>query len=345
MSEEELLVSMSGVVGRLTLNRPKALNALTYDMVLAIEQQIDAWAANADIKAVLLEGTGDRALCAGGDIADLYNTGVKGDFAFGRRFWADEYRLNAKIARYAKPFVAIMDGVTMGGGVGVSVHGSHRIVTERSKIAMPECGIGLVPDVGGTFVLSRAPGRTGEYLAATGYRMGAADAVFAGFADVFVPGERREALTEALLESGDPASIEAFRTVSDPAPLAEAQDKIVQHFDHPTAAECVASLEEDGSDWAAKTARAMRGGSPISVAVAHALVRRVREAQTVEEALALEYRFTWRSMTEGDFLEGIRALIIDKDKQPKWRIATLEDVPVDLVESLLAPLGADELKL
>lgn len=345
MSEAELLVSKTGEVGRLTLNRPQALNALTYDMVLEIEKTLDAWADDPEIAMVVLDGSGERALCAGGDIADLYKTGSSGDFAFGRRFWRDEYRLNAKIARSAKPYVAIMDGVTMGGGVGVSAHGSHRVVTERSKIAMPECGIGLVPDVGGSFVLSNAPGRTGEYLAATGYRMGAADAIFSGFADAYVPGERRAALTEALLASGDPVAINAFGLPPDAAPLAAIQDKLEQHFDFTTAAECVASLEDEGSDWAEKTARAMRAASPISIAVAHAMIRRLRDVDTIEDALALEYRFTWRSMTDGDFLEGIRALIIDKDKQPKWRIGQLEDVSVDLVESLLAPLGGDELKL
>ena len=345
MSEQELLVSKIGAVGRATLNRPEALNALTHAMALDLETALDGWAQDPSVAMVLVDGTGERALCAGGGIADLHAHGVKGDFDFGRRFWADEYRLNAKIANSAKPYVAIMDGVTMGGGVGVSVHGSHRVVTERSKIAMPECGIGLVPDVGGSFFLSRAPGRIGEYLAATGYRMGGADAVYAGFADAFVPGERRAALTEALLKKGDPSAIAEFSQEPETPPLAALRERVDRHFGLPTAAECLASLEDDGSEWAAKTVKAMRGASPISLAVAHELVRRVRASTTVEEALALEYRFTWRSMTEGDFLEGIRALIIDKDKQPKWRIARLEDVPPDLVESLLAPLGDSELTL
>ena len=185
-------------VGRITLTRPKALNALTYAMALAIEAALDEWVEGDEVDLVLIDGAGERAFCAGGDIQQLYDTGRAGDFSYGRKFWADEYRLNAKIANLPFPYVAVMDGITMGGGVGISAHGSDRIVTERSMIAMPECGIGLVPDVGGSFILSRAPGHLGEYLAMTGHRMGPGDAVLAGFGDSQINSQDRAKLITAI---------------------------------------------------------------------------------------------------------------------------------------------------
>jgi len=184
MSDAEIHIRVVNGVGRITLNRPKALNALSYEMCVAIEDALDEWVEGGEVKLIVIDAEGDRAFCAGGDIADLYERGMAGDFEFGQKFWADEYRLNAKIANLSIPYVALMDGITMGGGVGISAHGSDRLVTERSMIAMPECGIGLVPDVGGSYLLAKAPGHLGEFLAMTGYRMNAGDAVLAGFAGV-----------------------------------------------------------------------------------------------------------------------------------------------------------------
>ncbi|MCB1386748.1 MAG: enoyl-CoA hydratase/isomerase family protein [Nitratireductor sp.] len=332
-----------GRVGRITLTRPRALNALTYDMAMAIDAALDGWSDGDDVDLVVIDAEGDRAFCAGGDIADLYATGKAGDYAFGRRFWADEYRLNAKIAGLAIPYVALMDGITMGGGVGISAHGSDRLVTERSMIAMPECGIGLVPDVGGSFILSRAPGHLGEYLAMTGHRMAPGDAVFAGFADGQIESGDRAALVAALEETGDLSVLGEFARPADAPALSGHLNAIDRHFGKATAMQCLASLEAEQSEWAAETAKLIRRACPLSVACAFELVRQVRDVDTVADALRLEYRFSYRSMSDGEFIEGIRAQIIDKDRRPNWKTARLEDVTEDQMRHMLASLGEHEL--
>ena len=332
-------------VGRITLTRPKALNALTYDMAIAVENALDDWVTSEDVEMIVIDAEGDRAFCAGGDIADLYATGKAGDFAFGRRFWADEYRLNAKIANLSIPYVAIMDGITMGGGVGISVHGSDRIVTERSMIAMPECGIGLVPDVGGSMTLSRARGHLGEYLAMTGYRMGPGDAVLAGFGDLQVSSEDLSTLIERLEETGDLSVLTEFGGPADTPALGQHLEKIDHYFSKGSALECVRALEENGSDWEAQTAKLIRSACPLSVACSFEIIRRARKLEMIEDVLALEYRFTSRSMSDGEFIEGVRAQIIDKDRNPKWQTARLENVSEAQIDAMLAPLGDSELSL
>lgn len=340
---EDIVIRIAGPagrrVGRITLNRPKALNALTYEMAMAIEAALDEWSEDDEIALIVIDAEGERAFCAGGDIADLYASGRNGDFEFGRKFWADEYRLNARIANLSIPYVAVMDGITMGGGVGISAHGSDRIVTERSLIAMPECGIGLVPDVGGSFILSRAPGHLGEYLAMTGYRMGPGDAVFAGFADVQVKGGEIAALVARLEETGDLSVLAEFAAPADLPPLGSRMDGINRHFSHDSALACLQSLEKDGGEWAGEAARLVRKGCPLSVACAFEIVRRVRSMDRIEDALDMEYRFTARSMSHGEFLEGIRAQIIDKDRNPQWKTARLEDVSEEQIAQMLAPFG------
>lgn len=345
MPSDDIHIRIINKVGRITLNRPRALNALTYDMCTAIEQALDVWVAGDEVDMIVIDAEGDRAFCAGGDIAELYESGKAGDFEFGRKFWADEYRLNAKIANCPIPYIAIMDGITMGGGVGISVHGSDRIVTERSMIAMPECGIGLVPDVGGSLTLARAPGHLGEYLAMTGYRMGPGDAVLAGFGDVQVASADLPALIGRLEETGNLSSLAEFARPADMPALQPYLDAINAHFAKASALECLQSLEADGSEWAMQTASLIRRCSPLSVACTFEIIRGVRDKPTIEEALKREYRFTYRSMSDGDFLEGIRAQIIDKDRQPKWRTARLEEVTRDQTNAMLAPLGEAELNL
>ncbi len=335
--EDDIHIRKVGHVGRITLTRPKALNALTYEMCLAIEETLDEWAED-DLSLVLIDAEGERAFCAGGDIAELYQTGKAGDYEYGRTFWADEYRLNAKIKQYSIPYIAIMDGITMGGGVGISAHGSDRVVTEGSMVAMPECGIGLVPDVGGSFILSRSPGHLGEYLAATGYRMGPGDAVLAGFADLQVQRDRLGELKQALEETGDLAVLGEFAGPADPPQTGPYLKAIDQHFSKPTAVECVLSLESEDSDWARETAKLMRRGCPLSVACAYEMIRRARSLDELEQALEAEYRFTFRSMSDGELIEGIRAQIIDKDRDPKWRLQRLEDLGETDIERMLAPL-------
>lgn len=342
-SSPDISIRAVNKVGRITLTRPKALNALTYEMAIAIEKALDEWVEGDDIDLVLIDAEGDRAFCAGGDIAQLYETGKAGDYDYGRKFWADEYRLNAKIANLPMPYVAIMDGITMGGGVGISVHGSDRIVTERSMIAMPECGIGLVPDVGGSFVLSRSPGHLGEYLAMTGYRMGPSDAVLAGFGDVQVSSDDLAALKNRIEEAGDLAILSEFASPPSVPSLGVHLDKINEHFSKDSALACLKSLDTDSSDWALETAKLVRRSCPLSVACAFEIIRIVRNMASVRDALQMEYRFVYRAMEQGDFIEGIRAQIIDKDRKPNWKIPNLEQVTQTHIHEMLSPSGSEEL--
>ena len=345
MNTDEVSIRTAGRAGRITLTRPKALNALTHVMVHAIDEALDQWQDDQTVGLVLIDAEGTKAFCAGGDIAALYHSGTAGNFDSGRRFWADEYALNARISNHPIPYVAIMDGIVMGGGVGLSGHGSHRIVTERSMVAMPECGIGLIPDVGGTWLLAKAPGHLGEFLGLTGWRMTGPDAILAGFADALVPGDRLDDLKAGLEDTGSVAAIDDFRVAPDETPL-EAQIEFAErHFSHPTALDCLRSVESDTSEFAQKITGLMRRACPLALACTFEMVRRVRTFEKLEDALALEYRFTWRSMTEAQFLEGIRAQIIEKDFKPSWKPDRLEDVTPDMVDRLLAPLGDDDLHL
>ncbi len=335
-------IQKTGKAGRITLNRPEALNALTYKMVLAIEATLDEWAKDPSVELVIIDAAGEKAFCAGGDIQEMYDTAKAGDYAYGRKFWRDEYRMNAKLFNFPKPYVAFMQGFTMGGGVGISCHGSHRIVCENSQIAMPECGIGLVPDVGGSLLLARAPGHLGEYLGCTATRMDSGNAIYAGFADYYIPRVAWPALIDAL-EGGD---LEAIESAALPAPepsLKGTQAEIDRSFGGSTVADILRGFKD--SDWEQATERSLRRNCPLSVECALELVRRVRGLGTIEQALGMEYRFTSRSASQGDFIEGIRAAIIDKDRKPKWQPATLEDVTPLNISKMLMPLGADALKL
>lgn len=336
-------IAVEGMAGRILLDRPAQLNALTYEMVLQIAEALRAWAGDDRIRLVLIEGAGDRAFSAGGDIQELYREGRTGNFAYGQRFWRDEYRLNRLIHRYPKPFVAVMDGIVMGGGAGVAVHGSHRIVTERALVAMPECAIGLVPDVGVSLLLARAPGRLGEYLGLTGARMGPGEAIRAGFADTFVPGARLPALAARLAETGDISVIAACAEASPPPAFAAGESDIDRIFAGVDALAIVRALDAEGSPFAVKAAEAMRRASPVALAAGLAIIRAVRAAPSIEAALRAEYRFTFRAQAQGDFLEGIRAAVIDKDRTPRWSPARLEDLGADTVAAMTAPLGDDEL--
>ncbi len=333
-------IRKEGRAGRITLTRAKALNAMSYKMCLAIEDALDAWHDDPEVALVVIDAEGDKAFCAGGDIAELYETGTKGNYEYGRRFWRDEYRLDAKIAEYPKPYVSFLQGFTMGGGVGIGCHGSHRVVCESSQIAMPECSIGLVPDVGGSFLLAGAPGRMGEYLGTTGTRMGPADAIQAGFADTFIPRDAWPDLIAELAETGDPAGLASAAEIPPEGHLDEIHARINAHFGGETLGDIVASLRAEDSDFADETLKKLGRNSPLSMACTVELVHRVRDAGAgIRHALELEYRFTHRALDKGDFLEGIRAQIIDKDRTPKWQHG-LDNPPVSQTEDMLAPLGA-----
>lgn len=345
MAGDDLIVRVEGRVGRVTLNRPKSLNALTYEMASELEAALRRWATDASVAMVMVDAAGDRAFCAGGDIQDLYACGRAGGFDYGRRFWADEYRLNAFIAKYPKPYVAVMDGIVMGGGVGISAHGSHRVVTERTVLAMPECSIGLIPDVGASWRLAHAPGHVGDYIGLTGVRLGPGDAIYAGFADQFVRAARLEELKKALAGTGDPAAIADFAEIPPEGALAGHRREIDAAFGRGDVLAVIAALDAEGSEWAGKTLAAIRRGSPLSVACAFEIIRRAREAAGIEDALAMEYRFASRCMERGDFLEGIRAAVIDKDRKPVWSHARLEDVTGEEVVSMLAPADGGDPEL
>lgn len=335
-------IRIEGRAGRLTFRRPKALNALSADMSIAAEQALDAWRDDPAVALIIIDAEGDKAFCAGGDIADLYAHGTQGDFDFGRDFWRQEYGLNLKIADYPKPIVSLMQGFTMGGGVGVGCHASHRIVGETSKMAMPECGIGLIPDVGGTYLLGQAPDGIGVYYGLTGARMNAADAIHAGFADFFVPQDMWADLVTMLVDTGDADVIRTFATDAGAAPQTAAFAQMVTCFDGETVEDIVDALRLRANDTATKALTAITRGSPIALACALVMIR-AAGSSTLCDALRAEYRFAHRSQDQADFLEGIRAQIIDKDFAPKWRHA-FGSVPALEISELLAPLGALEWK-
>jgi enoyl-CoA hydratase len=341
---EDVLIRREGAAGRITLNRPRALNALTYPMVLAIREALVEWRGDPAVKAIVLDGAGERGLCAGGDVRAMYDSAPSGS-GFARRFWADEYRLNALIGSYPKPFVPFMDGIVMGGGIGLSGHASHRIVTERSELAMPETGIGLIPDVGGTWLLARAPGHVGAYLGLTGERMRGAGTIYAGFADAFVPSAKLAALASALSEAveGDVGTVIArFAEPPPPSDLAARSGDIAAAFRFGTVEEVRDALRTMKGEWAERTLAVLEQRSPLALKLTLAAIRRARSLPSLEDALAMEYRLTVRLFEHGEFIEGVRALIVDKDRNPHWRPGRLEDVTPEMVESFLAPLPAGE---
>ncbi len=336
----DILIRKEGRAGRATLNRPEALNALTHEMALALDAALIAWRDDPEVALALIDAAGERAFCAGGDLVEIYAAGRAGDFGYPQRFWAEEYRMNASIARYPKPYVALMQGYVLGGGVGVSSHGSHRIVGVTSRIAMPECAIGLIPDVGGTDLLARAPGRLGEYLGLTGHRMGPGEAIHAGFADHFVPEADWPALAARLVETGDPGVIAEFEREAPPSALAAVEAEIDDAFSAPDLATLDARLA--ASDWGQGVRATLAKMSPLSMACTLELVRMARAEPGVEKAITREMRFAARSLADGDLMEGIRAQVIDKDRKPRWRDA-MDGVRPEQVAAMLAPLGAGDM--
>ena len=336
---DELLIRIEGRAGRLTLNRPAALNALTHAMCLQTEAALNAWRDDPAVAVVILDATGERAFCAGGDIAQVTAAGKAGDYAMGREFWRDEYRMNLLLSQYPKPIVSFLGGFVMGGGVGYGCHIRHRVVGESTQMAMPECGIGMIPDVGGTWLLGRAPGNLGLYLALTAARMGPGDAIHAGFADAFVPEAEWPGLKAALCETGQVA---LPRHPAPASPLAEAQAQIDALFAGDSIPAILRALESDASPLAGSALKALRRNAPLSMACALAMLRPA--PASLRAALEQEFRWTWRSMSHGDFIEGVRAQILDKDRNPRWQHARAEDVTLAEVAAMLAPLGADEWK-
>ena len=361
---DQISASVADGLGHVTLDRPQALNALSYEMIRELTVVFDAWRDDPEVGLVVLDGAGERGFSAGGDIRELYGYAADGNADEAREFFREEYRLDAMIARYPKPVVAIMDGITMGGGIGLAGHAAIRIVTERSRVAMPETRIGFTPDVGGSWLLAKAPGELGVHLALNSRTMDAADALHAGFADSFVPSERLPHLVQALAERADPGSpaeiVMLFDETPGPSTLALARDWVDACYSAPTVGEIIsrlhafaegratASTEGGGtgalptrpldpaaSAYAAAAADELETLSPTALTVTLESVRRARALPSLEAALEQEFRLVSWFIEQHDLREGIRAQVIDKDRAPKWNPSTLDDVDPGLAAHVM----------
>jgi enoyl-CoA hydratase len=348
--EGDLIVRREGSAGIIRLNRPRAINAMTLEMSEGIDAALDRFEADPDVAAVVLEGAGERGLCAGGDIRGLYESSCAGG-DLGKRFWRQEYIMNARIAKYPKPYVAFMDGLVMGGGVGLSGHARHRVVTEKTKLAMPEVGLGFFPDVGGTWLLSRSPGEIGSYFGLTGQTMNGPDAIYARFADAVVPSAKLPALREVLtkLRPGTSSTevkllIDGFATGEVSGPVAAMQSTIDGWFAHDRMEDIVAALQRDGSEQALTTLKTLGEKSPRGMVVTLKLLRLARNSSSLEECLVREYRAALQVFASDDFREGVRAAVIDKDRNPKWSPPRIEEVTPEMVAPYFAEIGGDELR-
>jgi enoyl-CoA hydratase len=348
--EPDLIARREGSAGIIRLNRPKAINAVTLEMFRDIDKALDRFEADPAVAVIVLEGAGERGLCAGGDIRALYESSkVRGDL--GKVLWREEYILNARIAKFAKPYVALMDGIVMGGGVGLSAHSRHRVVTDKTKLAMPEVGLGFFPDVGGTFLLSRSPGEIGTYFGLTGTTMNGPDAIHARFADAVVPSARLPALREVLTkvrpgaQSGDvKLLIDGFATGQTGGPVAATQATIDGWFAHDRMEDIMAALQRDGSELARATLKTLNEKSPRGMVVTLKLLRLARASSSLEACLVREYRAALEVFASDDFREGVRAAVIDKDRNPRWSPPRIEDVTPTMLAPYFAEIGADELK-
>ena len=352
-AEPELLTERQGPLGVITLNRPKALNALTLPMIEAMDRVLADWAGDESVAAVAIQGAGEKAYCAGGDVRAVWKAGQEGDRLTRDFFW-EEYSLNHDLHHYAKPIVAMIDGITMGGGVGVSIHCSHRVAGARTLFAMPETAIGFFPDVGGSFFLPRFPGKMGLYLALTGNRLKAADCCHVGVANHYVGERARSEVLAALAKadlSGDANAkvTEVLRGLetspeaeTGAAPLAEKADAIDRIFAAPSVTEILEGLEAEGTEWALETLATLRKRSPFSVVLSFELIHRGAEL-SFDDCMTMEFRVSQALMAGGDFYEGIRAVLVDKDHDPKWNPARIEDVDPAKVAACFEPLGEGDL--
>lgn len=343
--EAPVLTRVDGRAGHIVLNRPRAINALNHAMVRLMDDALTAWEGDDTVATVVLTGAGERGLCAGGDIRSIHDDIRAGGGSASLAFWRDEYRLNARIARFPKPYVAVMDGIVMGGGVGVSAHGGVRIVTERSRIAMPETGIGFVPDVGGTYLLTRTPGELGTHLALTGSAVGAGDALLCGLADHYVPSERLAEFTAALAGSDVDEVVARYATDAPEGELGARRAWIDACYAADSVEEIVDRLYDCGERAAKETAETLLGKSPTSLKVTLAALRRARALASLEQVLDQEYRVSATAITAPDMVEGIRAQVVDKDRDPHWSPAELTRVTDAEVARHFAPRHGDELGL
>ncbi len=341
--EAEVIVETKGAAGIISLDRPKAINSLTLPMVRALFLALQRFEDDPAISCVVLRGEGERGLCAGGDVRIIHDLGKAGDPQV-LDFWREEFPLNYRIAHFGKPYVALMDGIVMGGGVGISAHGSHRIVTERTRLAMPETGIGYFPDVGGSWLLPRAPGECGTWLGLTGNAVTAADAIYAGFADYCVPSGRLDALVQALSNAtnieGVDATIASYATDEGKGQLAANRDIIDATFRFGTVEEIFAALSARDDAFSRETLEVLRKRSPTSLKLTLKLLRLGRESASLIECLEREFAAGTEILRQHDFYEGVRAALVDKDRNPRWQPALLEEVSEeDLAPYIVAHSG------
>ena len=334
MSETSLILNQEGHAGTILMNRPKALNALDIGMIRDFAAAIAQWKDDASVKLVVLEGAGGRAFCAGGDVRAVREAAVAGDRAPVEAFFTEEYAVNEGIALFPKPWVSLMDGVCMGGGIGLAIHNGPRVVSEHALLAMPETAIALFPDVGTSYILPRLPGAIGTWLALTGARMSGADSVHAGLATHYVPREHFPALRAALVESGDAAVVERFATPLPEASFAPHRTAIDRCFAQPSVLGIIAALEAEGTEWAASQVKILRRMSPTSLSVSLELLKR-GAAMDLRGCLDEELKLTHTVVHDHpDFREGVRSVLVDKDGAPNWTPATLEEVDAAAVRAL-----------
>jgi enoyl-CoA hydratase len=337
---DEVLSRVEDGVGFVTLNRPKAINSLNQGMVDELRAVLADWAQDAAVRAVVLSGAGERGLCAGGDVVAIYHS-ARADGVAARRFWYDEYLLNGQIGRFPKTYVSLMDGIVMGGGVGVGAHANIRVVTDTSKIAMPEVGIGFIPDVGGAYLLSRAPGSLGLHAALTGAPFSGADAIALGFADHFVPHDKLDAFSRAIVADGVERALAAHAIEPPPSNLAAQRDWIDHCYTGDTVADIVAALRGHDAGPANDAANLIATRSPIALAVTLEAVRRAAKLDKLEDVLTQDYRVSCASLRSHDLVEGIRAQLVDKDRNPQWSPASLAQVSAADVDAYFAPVDDD----
>lgn len=331
-TEPNVIISRDGRVGRILLNRPRALNALDLPMIHGIAAALEDWRDDPHVDAVVIQGVGDRAFCAGGDIRALRDAQVAGDRKPADDFFTNEYKLNLTIATYPKPYIALIDGICMGGGIGLSVHAPYRVATEHASFAMPETAIGFFPDIGATFLLPRLPGELGMYLGLTGLRVTGADAVHAGFATHYTPRAHLPALSEALARDGL-AALAAFNQTLPPFSLAGHRGAIDACFSAPSVPDVLARLSAIEDDWAQAALKALRTVSPSALFWTMRALRDGRH-QTLSQALDFEFALTKTTMAHPDFVEGVRAMVVDKDRKPAWQPARIEDVEQSAIDAL-----------
>ncbi len=340
-TEPSIIARREGAAGTLLMNRPKALNALDQAMIRAFQSALDAWTGDAAVKLVILEGAGGRAFCAGGDVRRIRELAIAGDTAGVEAFFAEEYAVNRGIATFPKPWVSLIDGICMGGGIGLSVHNGPRIVTEGALLAMPETAIALFPDVGTSYVLPRLPGAVGTWLALTGARLRGADSVHAGLADHYVPKARLADLRAALLE-GDAGVVARFAEAPPEASFAAHRAAIDRCFGQDSLPAILDALAAEGTEWAAEQAAILRRMSPTSLAVSLELIRRGAGA-TLDQCLELELALT-RVVVHGhpDFREGVRSVLVDKDNAAQWSPASIEALDPKAIRAMFGVDAARE---